>query len=100
MSIKVLRHEKFDDFLAEIRDGTIRGAVLARITRLGLGNPGDSAPVGGGVFELRIHVGAGWRVYYGKVGEQIILLVGGGTKNGQQKDIEAAQQRLDEYRKK
>jgi putative addiction module killer protein len=100
MPIKVLRHEKFDVFLAEIKDGAIRGALLARIARLSLGNPGDSAPVGGGVYELRIHLGAGWRVYYGKVGKQIILLVGGGTKNGQQKDIQAAQQRLAEYRKK
>jgi putative addiction module killer protein len=100
MSIKILRHQKFDEFLSEIKDRTIRGSILARITRLGLGNPGDSASVGAGVYELRIHVGAGWRVYYGKVGDQLILLVGGGTKNGQQRDIEAAQQRLDEYRKK
>jgi putative addiction module killer protein len=92
MTIEIRQHEQFVDFLASVKDKAV--------SRLALGNPGDYAPVGESVYELRIHLGAGWRVYYGKVGDQIILLVGGGTKNGQQRDIDAAIARFQQYRKK
>jgi putative addiction module killer protein len=100
MTIEIRQHEQFVNFLNSVKDKAIRGAILARISRLSLGNPGDHAPVGEGVYELRIHLGAGWRVYYGKVGDRIILLVGGGSKNGQQRDIDAAIERFQQYRKK
>ncbi len=100
MTIEIRQHEQFVDFLKSVKDKAVRGAILARISRLALGNPGDYAPVGESVYELRIHLGAGWRVYYGKVGNRIILLVGGGTKNGQQRDIDAAIARFQQYRKK
>jgi len=100
MTIEIRQHEQFANFLKSVKDKAVRGAILARVSRLSLGNPGDHAPVGGGVYELRIHLGAGWRVYYGKVGDQIILLVGGGTKNGQQRDIDAAIERFQQYKRK
>jgi putative addiction module killer protein len=95
----IRKHPKYVEFFSEISDRTVIGAISSRIDRLSLGNAGDHAPVGAGVYELRIHLGAGWRVYYAHVGNQIILLLGGGMKKGQQSDIEAAQARLDEFRK-
>lgn len=100
MYFSLKQHQAFKAFIGGVKDQSVRGAILARLSRLECGNPGDHASVGDGVFELRIHLGAGWRIYYGQVGQQIILLVGGGTKNGQQRDIDVAKQRLNEYRSK
>lgn len=98
-TVTLRQHQEFAVFLKNIKDSKVRGAVIARIHRLALGNPGDHAPVGDGVHELRIHLGAGWRVYYGRVGEQVILLLGGGDKHGQRADIAIAKRRFDEYRR-
>ena len=99
-TVTLRQHQAFSGFLNDIKDGKVRAAVIARIHRPALGNPGDHASVGDSVHELRIHLGAGWRVYYGKVGEQVILLLGGGNKHGQQADIDIAKRRFDEYRRK
>lgn len=95
--MNIVQHDQFVNFLIGVKDVKVRAAIIRRVQNLGAGNPGDYASVGQGVFELRIHLGAGWRVYYGKVGNQIILLVGGGTKNGQQRDIDAAIERFQKY---
>jgi len=63
---------------------------MARIERLAMGNAGDAAPVGEGVSELRIHYGPGYRVYYKRRGEQLIVLLAGGDKSTQAKDIAQA----------
>jgi len=63
------------------------------------GNFGDSKSVGDGVQELRMHFGAGYRVYYGRDGDTIVILLGGGSKRGQSRDIKAAKRRWMEYRK-
>lgn len=68
----------------------MRGLVLARIKRLELGLIGDAAPVGNGVSELRIHVGAGWRVYFAWRGTRIVVLLAGGSKRTQESDIKRA----------
>ena len=61
-----------------------------RIERLAAGNPGDVKPVGGGVSELRIDYGPGYRVYYKKQGRQVVILLAGGDKHTQAKDIKTA----------
>ena len=81
---------EFTEWLDGLTDMTIRGVVLARIKRLALGLMGDIAPVGEGVSELRIHVGAGWRVYFVQRGAQVIVLLAGGSKRTQKTDIKRA----------
>lgn len=65
-------------------------AVLRRIDRITLGNFGDHKPVGGGVWELRVDVGPGYRLYYAQAGNTLVLLLCGGDKSSQQADIERA----------
>ena len=69
----------FTDWLAGLEDGAVRGAVVARIKRLALGLAGDVGTVGDGVSELRIHLGAGWRVYFVQHGQAVVVLLCGGT---------------------
>jgi putative addiction module killer protein len=73
-----------------LADAAVRGLVVARIKRLALGLRGDVAPVGEGVSELRIHAGAGWRVYFVQRGTQVIVLLAGGAKRTQKADIKRA----------
>ena len=71
-------------------DATVRAVVAARLKRLERGLMGDVEPVGEGVSELRIHMGAGWRVYFAQRGTQIVVLLLGGTKRTQKSDIKKA----------
>ena len=87
-SIKAL--PEFTSWLDGLADTTVRGVVVARIKRLELGLVGDVEPVGEGISELRIHVGAGWRVYFTRRGAQIIVLLAGGSKRTQASDIKRA----------
>lgn len=73
-------------------------AVNNRLERLSNGNRSNVKSVGAGVFEIRIDFGPGYRVYFGKDGEGLILLLAGGTKARQQRDIEAAQARWSDYK--
>jgi len=88
LSIKPL--PGFTAWLGDLADVTVRGVVVARIKRLERGLMGDVEPVGEGVSELRIHVGAGWRVYFTQRGEQLIVLLVGGSKRTQKSDIKRA----------
>ena len=81
---------EFTAWLDALADAAVRGVVLARIKRLELGLTGDVRPVGGGVSELRIHAGAGWRVYFVRRGAQVIVLLAGGSKRTQDADIRRA----------
>ena len=81
---------EFTAWLDGLADATVRGMIGARIKRLALGLPGDVEPVGQGVSELRIHLGAGWRVYFTRRGTQIIVLLAGGSKRTQTADIKRA----------
>jgi len=89
----MLRIEQTDDFaawLTALRDGKARSRVLARIDRLALGNPGDVKAVGSGVSEMRIDYGPGYRVYFCRRDRVVILLLVGGDKRTQKKDIAKA----------
>jgi putative addiction module killer protein len=88
--MEIRKTEVFARWVDELRDIRARARVLARIERLGAGNPGDVAPVGEGVSELRIDYGPGYRVYYKKRGRRLIVLLAGGDKSTQSKDIRAA----------
>ncbi len=81
----------FDEWFDSLRDLRMQAAVDARLTRVRAGNFGDCKSVGGGVFELRISFGPGLRVYYGLHGRQIVVLLGGGDKRSQKRDIRRAQ---------
>jgi putative addiction module killer protein len=81
---------QFTEWLDGLTDMTVRGVVVARIERLKLGLMGDAEPVGGGVSELRIHMGAGWRVYFVQRGAQVVVLLAGGSKRTQASDIKRA----------
>lgn len=81
---------EFDGWLRNLRDNRARAKILLRIERLELGNPGDVAPVGSGVSELRIHYGPGYRVYFAQRGTMVIVLLCGGEKSSQAADIVAA----------
>ena len=89
--IKIRRTEQFSRWLRGL-DAMSRARVLNRIDRLRFGNPGDVAPAGGGVSELRINYGPGYRVYFVRRGNEIVLLLCGGNKSTQQKDIKAARE--------
>ena len=81
---------EFTVWLDRLTDVSIRGVVVARIKRLERGLLGDVEPVGDGVFELRIHIGAGWRLYFTHRGEHIVVLLAGGSKRTQKSDIRRA----------
>jgi putative addiction module killer protein len=98
--MEIKKHPKFDEFFEELIDEKVKGAITARLTRMAMGLFGDCAPVGDGVWEARIHLGKGWRIYYVKIGSQVTLLLGGGEKNGQQRDIEAAKDRAKQLKLK
>jgi len=73
--------------------------VQTVLGRIELGSLGDVKPVGGGVSERRIDFGPGYRVYFGKDGDQLVVLLGGGTKSRQNRDIKQAQERWADYKK-
>jgi len=81
---------EFTTWLDGLKDNRVRGAVVARIKRLTFGLLGDFKAVGDGVIELRIDFGAGWRLYYTQRGLQIVVLLAGGSKRTQKKDIKRA----------
>ena len=87
-SVKAL--PEFTSWLDHLSDASIRGLVVSRIKRLERGLLGDVEPVGDGVSELRIHVGAGWRVYFTQRGSQLVVLLVGGSKRTQKSDIRRA----------
>jgi len=88
--IEVRRTEVYAKWLDGLRDVRARARVLVRVERLAAGNAGDVRPVGEGVSELRIDYGPGYRVYFKKQGRTIVMLLAGGDKRTQSRDIETA----------
>ncbi len=88
--VKILRTAEFDRWLDSLKDRLAKSGVQVRIDRMAKGNAGDVRPVGEGVSEMRIHVGAGYRVYFTRMGMTVVLLLCGGNKSSQNRDIERA----------
>ncbi|MCE9662526.1 type II toxin-antitoxin system RelE/ParE family toxin [Halomonas sp. M5N1S17] len=88
--IELLKTDVFDRWLRSLRDTSARARIVARVKRLSQGNPGDVKPVGEGVSEMRIPYGPGYRVYYIARGPIVIVLLCGGDKSSQSRDIEQA----------
>src|SRR5579863_8996031 len=90
MMLSVRARPEFTAWLDGLKDNRVRGAVVERIKRLSFGLLGDFKAIGDGVIELRIDFGAGWRLYYTQFGAQIVVLLAGGSKRTQKKDIKRA----------
>ena len=94
--IEIRETETFSSWLRDLRDDRARAKIAARVRRLAFGNPGDLKPVGEGISELRIHHGAGYRVYFVQRGTLLIMLLCGGDKATQDKDIATAKKLVKE----
>ena len=90
----------FNDWLEALKDRKARAIIRTRINRVRLGNLGDCKSVGEGVNELRIKFGRGYRVYRGREGNTIIILLSGGDKSSQRRDINQAKQYWKDYRRR
>ena len=90
--ITIRETDAFKNWMRNLKDRMARSVINARIRRLSLGNMGDAKSVGDGVSELRIDYGPGYRVYFFQKGQEIIILLCGGVKSSQRKDIENAKQ--------
>jgi putative addiction module killer protein len=88
--IEICKTETFATWIDTLQDIHARARILARIERLASGNPGDVKPVGEGVSEMRIDYGPGYRVYFKKIEKQVVILLAGGDKSSQSKDIKTA----------
>lgn len=88
--LTVIKSDAFGQWIDTLRDRAGAAQVLRRIARLERGNPGSVAPVGEGVSELKIDFGPGYRVYFGRRGEELLIILGGGDKSSQDRDIKAA----------
>ncbi len=88
--VEIRKTETFAKWLDGLNDIRARARILVRIERLAAGNPGDVKPVGEGVSELRINYGPGYRVYYKKQGRLVVILLVGGDKRTQSRNIKTA----------
>ena len=88
--IEVRQTEAFTAWLVGLRDRQALARILARIRRLSAGNPGDVKPVGSGVSEMRINYGPGYRLYFVSRGNTVVILLCGGDKRSQDRDIAQA----------
>ena len=90
--IEIRETDAYANWFKSLRDRHARARILVRIRRLSLGNPGDVEPVGEGVSEMRINYGPGYRVYYKQRGNSLVVLLAGGDKRTQNRDIEKARE--------
>ncbi len=88
--LEIRKTPQFARWLDKLQDMRGRGRILARIERLALGNPGDVKAVGEGISELRVDYGPGYRVYYTQQGQSLVILLVGGDKSTQARDIKTA----------
>ena len=96
-SIEIITSDHFRKWLEKLKDTKARARVLARIEYMSMGNVGDVKPVGSGVSEARIHIGKGYRLYFIQQGTRLIVMLAGGDKSSQQRDIKLAKQMAKEW---
>lgn len=90
--IEIRQTENYSKWFDSLRDGNAKMRINIHIRRLSLDNPGDVKPIGSGISELRIKYGPGYRIYFVKRNHQIIILLAGGDKSTQSKDIKKARE--------
>jgi putative addiction module killer protein len=95
--LKLRETALFRKWRTKLKDERARALIASRLDRLAYGHEGDVAPVGGGVSELRVHFGPGYRIYFHRRGNALVILLCGGNKNSQTKDIKTARQMVDEW---
>lgn len=93
-------YEPFTDWLNALRDKVAQARIRIRLRQVQAGNFGDCEPVGEGVIELRVHVGAGYRVYCARHGKTVVLLLCGGDKGSQVADIKRAKELWSEWKRR
>ena len=93
-------NEPLTDWLQSLPDKRAQAKIRIRLKRLETGNFGDCDPVGEGVQELREHLGAGYRVYFGRHGQTIVILLCGGSKKSQPADIKTAKEYWDDWKRR
>ena len=87
----------YNEWFYALRDKTVQAAIRARLARVRIGNFGMYRSVGHGVWELKFYFGAGNRIYYGQDGDQLVILLSGGDKDSQSRDIKKAQEFWADY---
>jgi putative addiction module killer protein len=92
MVMQIRKTDVYAEWIDNLRDLQGRARILVRVERLASGNPGDVKALSGGVSELRVHFGPGYRVYFTQSGHDIVILLAGGGKSTQPKDIQTALQ--------
>jgi len=92
--------EPFNEWLKSVKDRDSQSLIFQRLQRIKLGHFGDCKPLSNGLWEFRIHSGAGYRLYYSRIGRRVILLLCGGGKGSQSKDIKLATKYLEDYRRR
>ena len=104
--LEILRYQRedgrepFTEWLNAIRDKIAQACIRIRLRQVQAGNFGDCEPVGEGIIELRVHVGAGYRVYCGRHGKTVVLLLCGGDKASQVADIKRAKELWSEWKRR
>jgi putative addiction module killer protein len=90
--LQIRKTDVYAEWIDNLRDMQGRARILVRLERLASGNPGDVKAISGGVSELRVHFGPGYRVYFSQRGDDIVILLAGGDKSTQPRDIQTALQ--------
>jgi putative addiction module killer protein len=96
--VELIKSATFDAWLTGLQDAQTRVRILTRLDRLAIGNPGDVKPVGEGISEMRIDFGPGYRVYFMQRGQLVIVLLCGGDKSSQTRDIKLAKRIAAEWK--
>ncbi|MFV0275817.1 MAG: type II toxin-antitoxin system RelE/ParE family toxin [Parahaliea sp.] len=97
--MELIESSQFTRWIGKLKDVQGKARIVARINRLAEGLAGDVAPVGGGISELRIHSGPGYRVYFYQSGDALVILLCGGDKSTQSRDITQARDILNQWRR-